>query len=220
MVRKLLLTAAFALSSLVATGAAWADITILVPSGSEGDGLRAAAADYSKLKGTQGRDRPGALQQRVRAGGQCRPDQVRRVRHRADGRSLDSVLRRERASRGPDRLLQEGRRWTARTTISCRSRWRSAATPTTPAPYVCIPYVGNAQMFFYDAAKFKEAGLSTRRRPGTTCSRRPRRSPTSRRRPLFRLCLPRRPGQPGGRRLHADLLVLWRQPLQRRPHAR
>ena len=32
---------------------AWADITILVPSGSEGDGLRAAAADYSKLKGTK-----------------------------------------------------------------------------------------------------------------------------------------------------------------------
>ncbi|BCH26286.1 hypothetical protein MesoLjLb_60710 [Mesorhizobium sp. L-8-3] len=49
MLRKLLLTAAVALSSLVATGAS-ADFTVLVPSGSEGDGLRAAAADYSKSK--------------------------------------------------------------------------------------------------------------------------------------------------------------------------
>ena len=53
MVRKLFLTAAFALSSLLTTGAAWADFTILVPSGSEGDGLRAAAADYSAMKNTK-----------------------------------------------------------------------------------------------------------------------------------------------------------------------
>jgi multiple sugar transport system substrate-binding protein len=53
MIRKLLSTVAIALASLLATGAAWADITILVPSGSEGDGLRAAAADYAKLKGSK-----------------------------------------------------------------------------------------------------------------------------------------------------------------------
>ncbi len=52
MVRKLVFAAALALSSLVATEAS-ADITILVPSGSEGDGLRAAAADYSKMKGSK-----------------------------------------------------------------------------------------------------------------------------------------------------------------------
>src|SRR5205814_1182941 len=51
MLRTLLVTAAFVLSSLIATGAAWANLTILVPSGSEGDGLRAAAADYAKMKG-------------------------------------------------------------------------------------------------------------------------------------------------------------------------
>ena len=49
MVRRVFLTMAFALWSLAAVQPAWADITVLVPSGSEGDGLRAAAADYSKL---------------------------------------------------------------------------------------------------------------------------------------------------------------------------
>src|SRR3954451_5347499 len=52
MVRRVFLTMAFALWSLEVQPA-WADITVLVPSGSEGDGLRAAAADYSKLKGTK-----------------------------------------------------------------------------------------------------------------------------------------------------------------------
>ncbi|TJW30758.1 MAG: ABC transporter substrate-binding protein, partial [Mesorhizobium sp.] len=46
MVRRFLFSVVFALSSLMATHA-WADITVLVPSGSEGDGLRAAAADYA-----------------------------------------------------------------------------------------------------------------------------------------------------------------------------
>ena len=50
MVRQLLLAAA--LASLMSSAAS-ADITILVPSGSEGDGLRAAAADYSQMKGTK-----------------------------------------------------------------------------------------------------------------------------------------------------------------------
>ena len=49
MLRKLLFPMALAVSTLVASHA-WADITVLVPSGSEGDGLRAAAADYAKLK--------------------------------------------------------------------------------------------------------------------------------------------------------------------------
>jgi multiple sugar transport system substrate-binding protein len=53
MLRKSLMIAAFALSSLMMTGASLADITILVPSGSEGDGLRAAAADYAKMKGSK-----------------------------------------------------------------------------------------------------------------------------------------------------------------------
>ncbi len=51
--RKLLLAAAFALSSFSFSGVASADITVLVPSGSEGDGLRAAAADYAAMKGSK-----------------------------------------------------------------------------------------------------------------------------------------------------------------------
>jgi multiple sugar transport system substrate-binding protein len=31
--------------------------------------------------------------------------------------------------------------------------------PYDSGPYICLPYVGNAQMFFYDAAKFKEVGI-------------------------------------------------------------
>ena len=53
MLRKLCLALAVAVSALAVSASAWADITILVPSGSEGDGLRAAAADYAKLKGTK-----------------------------------------------------------------------------------------------------------------------------------------------------------------------
>jgi hypothetical protein len=51
--RKLVLATALAVSALFVAGPSWADITILVPSGSEGDGLRAAAADYAAMKGTK-----------------------------------------------------------------------------------------------------------------------------------------------------------------------
>lgn len=53
MVRKFCLALAAAASALAISASAWADITILVPSGSEGDGLRAAAADYAKMKNTK-----------------------------------------------------------------------------------------------------------------------------------------------------------------------
>ena len=159
MVRKLLLTAAFALSSLVATGAAWADITMLVPSGSEGDGLRAAAADYSKLKGTK--------VEIVQAPYNNVFEQAANAGQTKSG-AFDIVLMDDPwipffAENGHledlTAILQEGRRWTGRTTISCRSRWRICRNPYNTGPYVCMPYVGNAQMFFYDAAKFKEAGV-------------------------------------------------------------
>ncbi len=105
MFRKFLITAAFAASSLLAAGTAWADITILVPSGSEGDGFRAAAADYATMKGSKVEIVQAPYSQRFRAGRQCRSDQIRRLRHRPDGRSMDSVLCRERPSRRPDDLL-------------------------------------------------------------------------------------------------------------------
>src|SRR5262249_20409453 len=50
MVRQLLLAAA--LASLMSS-AAWADITILVPSGGEGDGTKAAGTDYSQMEGSK-----------------------------------------------------------------------------------------------------------------------------------------------------------------------
>jgi multiple sugar transport system substrate-binding protein len=40
----------------------------------------------------------------------------------------------------------------AKSLAVCRS-------PYNTGPFVCIPYVGNAQMFFYDGAKFAEQGL-------------------------------------------------------------
>ena len=47
MFRKMILGGAFALATVAMAAPSLADFTILVPSGSEGDGLRAAAADYS-----------------------------------------------------------------------------------------------------------------------------------------------------------------------------
>ncbi len=42
---------AAAFSTVFASGAALADLTIAVPNGSEGDGLRAAATDYAAAQG-------------------------------------------------------------------------------------------------------------------------------------------------------------------------
>ena len=51
----------------------------------------------------------------------------------------------------------------------CRNPYETGA-------WVCLPYVGNAQMFFYDGAKFEEQGVTgAPARSGTTCSRRRRR---------------------------------------------
>ena len=80
-----------------------------------------------------------------------------------------------------------------------------------------MPYVGNAQMFFYDAAKFAEQGVADGPKTWDDVLKAGNGADQSRRRPLFRLCVPRRPGQSGGRRLHADLLVLRRRPVQCRP---
>lgn len=53
MLRKFCLALAVATSAFAISASAWADFTVLVPSSSEGDGLRAAADDYSKMKGTK-----------------------------------------------------------------------------------------------------------------------------------------------------------------------
>ena len=158
MVRKLLLTAAFALSSLLTTGVAWADFTILVPSGSEGDGLRAAAADYSAMKSTKVEivQAPYAnvFEQGANAGATksgvfdiiLMDDPW--IPFFAENGHLEDLTAyfKNAGMEGPDSDFL------SKSLAICRN-------PYNTGPYVCLPYVGNAQMFFYDAAKYKEAGV-------------------------------------------------------------
>jgi len=155
MVRTLLLTAAFA--SLMASTAA-ADITVLVPSGSEGDGLRAAAADYSQMKGTKVEivQAPynNVFEQAANAG-QTKSGAFDIVLMDdpwipffAENGHLENLTSYFNAMGvpGPDNDFL------AKSLAVCRS-------PYNTGPFVCIPYVGNAQMFFYDGAKFAGQGL-------------------------------------------------------------
>lgn len=157
MLRKLLFTAAVALSSLVATGAS-ANFTMLVPSGSEGDGLRAAAADYSKLKNTKVEviqaPYSNEFEQAANAG-QTKSGAFDIVLMDdpwipffAENGHLEDLTPyfKKAGLDGPDNDFL------SKSLAICRN-------PYNTGPYVCLPYVGNAQMFFYDAAKFKEAGV-------------------------------------------------------------
>jgi multiple sugar transport system substrate-binding protein len=159
MLRKSLMIAVFALSSLMATEASWADITILVPSGSEGDGLRAAAADYAKMKGSKVEivQAPYAnvFEQGANAG--ATKSGVFDIilmddpwipffaenGHLEDLTSYYNAI----ATSGPDNDFL------GKSLAVCRN-------PYNTGPFVCIPYVGNAQMFFYDGAKFAEQGVT------------------------------------------------------------
>ena len=158
MARRLLLTAALALSSWLVTGASWAAITVAVPSSSEGEGLRAAAADYAKLKGTKveivqapyddlfekaanaGRTKSGVF------------DIILMddpwIPFFAENGHLEDLTPyfKQAGLTGPDNDFL------SKSVALCRN-------PYNTGPYVCLPYVGNAQMFFYDATKFKEAGV-------------------------------------------------------------
>jgi multiple sugar transport system substrate-binding protein len=153
-----MLTAAVTLSSLIAT-AAWADFTILVPSGSEGDGLRAAAADYSAMKNVKVEivQAPYAnvFEQGANAG--ATKSGVFDIilmddpwipffaenGHLEDLTSYFNTI----GVPGPDNDFL------GKSLAVCRN-------PYNTGPFVCIPYVGNAQMFFYDGAKFAEQGVS------------------------------------------------------------
>jgi multiple sugar transport system substrate-binding protein len=156
MFRQLFLAAAFA--SLMSSTAS-ADITILVPSGSEGDGLRAAAADYSQLKGTKVEivqaPYSNVFEQAANAG-QTKSGAFDIVLmddpwipffaengHLEDLTSYFNAM----GVPGPDNDFL------AKSLAVCRS-------PYNTGPFVCIPYVGNAQMFFYDGAKFTEQGIT------------------------------------------------------------
>jgi multiple sugar transport system substrate-binding protein len=155
MVRQLLLAAA--LASLMSTAAS-ADITILVPSGSEGDGLRAAAADYSQLKGTKVEivqaPYDNVFEQAANAG-QTKSGTFDIVLMDdpwipffAENGHLENLTSYFNAIGvpGPDNDFL------AKSLAVCRN-------PYDTGPFVCVPYVGNAQMFFYDGAKFAEQGL-------------------------------------------------------------
>jgi len=158
MLRRLFFTLAVATSALAINGAAWADITILVPSSSEGDGLRAAAADYSKLKGTKVEivQAPYAnvFEQGANAGATksgvfdiiLMDDPW--IPFFAENGHLEDMTAyfKSAGMEGPDSDFL------SKSLAICRN-------PYNTGPYVCLPYVGNAQMFFYDAAKFKEAGV-------------------------------------------------------------
>ena len=158
MVRKLFLVLAAAASALAINGAAWADFTILVPSSSEGDGLRAAAADYSKMKGTKVEivQAPYAnvFEQGANAGATksgvfdiiLMDDPW--IPFFAENGHLEDLTPffKKAGLEGPDTDFL------SKSLAICRN-------PYNTGPYVCLPYVGNAQMFFYDAAKYKEAGV-------------------------------------------------------------
>jgi multiple sugar transport system substrate-binding protein len=146
-----------ALASLMATPAL-ADITILVPSGSEGDGLRAAAADYAQMKGSKVEivQAPynNVFEQAANAG-QTKSGTFDIVLMDdpwipffAENGHLEDLTSYFNASGvpGPDSDFL------AKSLAVCRN-------PYNTGPFVCIPYVGNAQMFFYDGAKFAEQGL-------------------------------------------------------------
>jgi multiple sugar transport system substrate-binding protein len=155
MVRQLLLAAA--LTSLMSSAAS-ADITILVPSGSEGDGLRAAAADYSQMKGTKVEivqaPYDNVFEQAANAG-QTKSGTFDIVLMDdpwipffAENGHLENLTAYFNAIGvpGPDNDFL------AKSLAVCRN-------PYNIGPFVCVPYVGNAQMFFYDGAKFAEQGL-------------------------------------------------------------
>ena len=155
MVRQLLLAAA--LASLMSSAAS-ADITILVPSGSEGDGLRAAAADYTQLKGTKVEivqaPYDNVFEQAANAG-QTKSGAFDIVLMDdpwipffAENGHLENLTSYFNAigAPGPDNDFL------AKSLAVCRN-------PYNTGPFVCVPYVGNAQMFFYDGAKFAEQGL-------------------------------------------------------------
>jgi len=140
------------------SSAAWADITILVPSGSEGDGLRAAAADYSQMKGTKieivQAPYDNVFEQAANAG-QTKSGAFDIVLMDdpwipffAENGHLENLTPYFNAigMPGPDNDFL------AKSLAVCRN-------PYNTGPFVCVPYVGNAQMFFYDGAKFAEQGL-------------------------------------------------------------
>ena len=157
MVRKLLLTAAFALSSLIATEHRPTSRSLCRPAARAT--ACAAAADYSEMKGTKVEivqaPYDNVFEQAANAG-QTKSGVFDIILmddpwipffaengHLEDLTSYFNAI----GVPGPDNDFL------AKSLAVCRN-------PYNTGPFVCIPYVGNAQMFFYDGAKFAEQGVT------------------------------------------------------------
>jgi multiple sugar transport system substrate-binding protein len=156
MFRKIVLASALAILSLVTSASAvWADIIIAVPSGSEGDGLRAAASDYEKLKGTKVEIVQAPYDNLLELGataGQTKSGAYDIILMDdpwipffAESGYLEDLTSYFKGA-GPDSDFLP------KSLAICRN-------PYNTGPFVCLPYVGNAQMFFYDGEKFAQQGL-------------------------------------------------------------
>ena len=148
---------AIAVGSLLPAVALAADIVLAVPNGSEGDGLRAAAADYQKMKGITIDivQAPYAnLFEKAANAGASKSGAYDIVLMDdpwlpffAENGYLEPLASYFKAlgTDGPDSDFL------AKSIALCRN-------PYNTGPYVCLPYVGNAQMFFYDPAEFAKQG--------------------------------------------------------------
>jgi multiple sugar transport system substrate-binding protein len=159
MLKRTILTGALALASVAISVPAFADITIAVPSGSEGDGLRAAAADYTASTGTRieivQAPYNNLFEQAANAGATnsgvfdiiLMDDPW--IPFFAENGHLEVLTPYFDAlgNGGPDSDFL------AKSLAVCRNPYQTGA-------FVCLPYVGNAQMFFYDGEKFAEKGVT------------------------------------------------------------
>lgn len=158
LVRRAGLASVLAVGSLLPVVALAADIVLAVPNGSEGDGLRAAAADYQQMKGitidivqapyanlfekaaNAGASKSGAYDI-VLMDDPWLPFFAENGYLEPLGKYFQAI-----GTDGPDSDFL------AKSIALCRN-------PYNTGPYVCLPYVGNAQMFFYDPEEFAKQGL-------------------------------------------------------------
>ncbi len=142
----------------VVFGVSAADLTIAVPNGSEGDGLRAAAQDYKQLKGLSidiVQAPYSNLFEKAANAGATRSGTYDLILMDdpwlpffAENGYLEELGAYFQAigTDGPDNDF------VSKAIALCRN-------PYGTGKYVCLPYVGNAQMFFYNPATFAEYGL-------------------------------------------------------------
>ncbi|HEX2581179.1 MAG TPA: ABC transporter substrate-binding protein [Dongiaceae bacterium] len=140
-------------------GAAAADLTIAIPAGSEGDGLKAAASDYEQLKHIKidivQAPYANLLEKAQNAGAQKSGayDIVLMddpwLPLFAENNYLEPLgsYFKTAGTDGPDNDFL------GKSLALCRN-------PYNTGPYVCLPYVGNAQMFFYDPDQFGKHGVT------------------------------------------------------------